>query len=88
MEEIFIEDIHSKFNKENFDKFVENNLLNMSKDLVSYVKNANQNKDLYIFVHKNIYFIFFYILILSYLLFYLNFYFKYFFLGICILYSF
>lgn len=48
MEEIFIEDIHSKFNKENFDKFVENNLLNMSKDLVSYVKNANQNKDLII----------------------------------------
>ena len=47
-EQMFIDDIRSKFNSENFYNFLKKNLLIMSDDIVSFVKKSNKEKEIII----------------------------------------
>lgn len=47
-EKMFIEDIRSKFNKENFYSFVKRNLLIMADDITSFINKLNKEKEIII----------------------------------------
>ncbi|MDU2197611.1 MAG: hypothetical protein E7E21_04215 [Peptostreptococcaceae bacterium] len=47
-EKMFIEDIHSKFSKENFYSFVKRNLLIMADDITSFINKLNKEKEIII----------------------------------------
>lgn len=48
MDELFIDNIHREFNKEDFFNYLENNLLSMADDICNFVDSENKKKEIII----------------------------------------